>query len=74
MNWLTDMLSTNSSLSSAKVINFVGAVNGGLMLAFESYSKGLSPELFAIYLAYCGGNYGLGKYLDTKANNVPTVQ
>ena len=73
MSWLRDMLSSGADLSSARIINFIGAINGGMLLAYSSYTSTLNPELFAIYLAYCGGTYGFGKYFDTKANNAPTA-
>jgi hypothetical protein len=69
MSWLTNMLSNGTDLSSARVINFLGAINGGAMLAYTTYTGTLNPELFAIYLAYCGGTYSFGKYFDTKTTN-----
>ena len=69
MKWLSEMLSVDNNKSSARMINFIGAINGSILLAYETNLNGLSHELFAIYLAYCGGVYGVGKYFDKGVKN-----
>lgn len=63
--WLNEMLSSESNKSSARVINFIGAVNGGMLLAYDTYiHQMLSVECYGLYLAFCGGVYVIGKKLD----------
>jgi hypothetical protein len=66
INWLKEMLNSSSNVSSSRVINFIGAISGTLLLAYDTYLKGLSPEAFGLYLAYCGGVYVLGKHAGIK--------
>ena len=66
MQWFKDMLSSENNKSSARVINFIGAVTGTLLLTYETYLHGLHVVVFGVYLAYCGGVYVSGKYLDKK--------
>ncbi len=70
MEWLKEMLSATSANSSARVVNFFGAICGTGILGYATYKYGLDATCFATYLGYCGGVYGVGKYLDTKAVNV----
>jgi hypothetical protein len=69
MKWFNEMLSNDNNKSSARLINFIGAINGGALLTYETSLRGLSPELFAIYLSYCGCVYGFSKYFDKGAKN-----
>ena len=66
INWLKEMLNSSSNVSSSRVINFFGAIIGAVLLVYETYFRMLTPELFGIYLAYCGGIYIGGKYLGGK--------
>lgn len=66
INWLKEMLNSSSSVSSSRVINFLGAIVGAILLVYETYLRALSPELFGIYMTYCGGIYIGGKYLGGK--------
>ena len=62
--WIKSMLSSDSNKSSARVINFIGAIAGTIILIYDTYLHGLNADGFAIYLAYCGGVYIGGKFLD----------
>lgn len=64
MGFIKDMLSAESATSSARVINFIGAISGTCLLAYDTALHGLSIEAFGVYLAYCGGVYGVSKGLD----------
>lgn len=62
LNYLKEMLSTNSNKSSARLINFMGALLGAGLLAYDTATHGkLDSTNFGLYLAYCGGVYTLGK-------------
>lgn len=66
--WVKSLLSTDSNKSSARVINILGAITGTILLAYETYLHGLHVDVFGVYLAYCGGVYVGGKYLDNKGD------
>ena len=68
IKWLNDILSIDNNKSSARVINFIGAITGTMLLAYQTYLHGLSVDVFGVYLAYCGGVYVGGKYLDNKVD------
>jgi len=67
--WISQMLTSDSNKSSARVINFIGATTGTILLAYQTYLHGLSVDAFGVYLAYCGGVYVGGKYLDKGVDN-----
>jgi hypothetical protein len=73
MNYLQDMLSSDSNRSSARVINFIGAVTGTVLISYDTFLHGLRGDVFSVYLAYCGGVYVGGKYLDKKGNTNDSV-
>lgn len=64
--FLKEMLFSSSSSSSARAINTLGAVTGTLLISYTTFTVALPTEAFGIYMAYCGGVYGVGKYLDKK--------
>lgn len=67
MQFVKDMLQSDSSNSSARAINILGAFTGTILLSYTTVAASSLPvEPFGIYMAYCGGVYGLGKYLDKK--------
>jgi hypothetical protein len=57
---LRELLNPNSDVSSSRFINLGGWVTGTLLLAYEAYLHGLDVGVFGVYLAYCGGVYGVG--------------
>ena len=64
---LFDVLSDKGNVSSARLINVVGAITGtAIVLHNAIYLNDISSELFGIYMAYCGGVYGVGKYIDRR--------
>lgn len=68
--YVKDMLSNDSNKSSARVINFVGALLGSCLLAYDTAIHGrLDNDNFLAFLAYCGGVYGISKGLDKVGNN-----
>lgn len=69
INWLKDILSADSNKSSARLINFIGAITGTNLIAYQTYLHGLQADIFGVYLAYCGGVYVGGKYLEKGDTN-----
>lgn len=62
LEYLKEILSTNSNKSSARLINFMGAVLGAGLLAYDTAIHGqLDNTNFGLFLGYCGGVYTLGK-------------
>lgn len=65
--FLVKMMSNGANVSSARAINIVGAVASTVLVLYHGIVlKQLSAEIFGLYLAYCGGVYGVGKVLDNK--------
>lgn len=68
-DYIIEMLSNDSNKSSARLINFMGAILGALLLAIDTFVHGkLDPTNFGIFLAYCGGGYVASKTLDKVGN------
>jgi len=64
-DYILAMLSNDSNKSSARAINFIGAILGALLLAGDTFAHGkLDATNFGIFLAYCGGGYVASKTLD----------
>lgn len=62
IEYLKEMLSSNSNKSSARLINFMGALLGACLLAYDTATHGkLDSTNFGLFLGYCGGVYTLGK-------------
>lgn len=62
LNYLNEMLSSESNKSSARLINFMGAVLASMLLAYDTFIRGnLDSTNFGLFLGYCGGVYTLGK-------------
>lgn len=68
IEWIKSILSTDTNKSSARVINFIGALSGTILVAYQTYLHELSADILGVYLAYCGGVYVGGKYLDNKGD------
>ena len=67
---IQEMLSTDSNKSSARLINFMGALLGAGLLAYDTaINKHLDETNFGIFMAYCGGVYSIGKALDKDGKN-----
>lgn len=63
--YLKGMLSNDSNKSSARVINFMGALLGASLLAYDTAIHGkLDSTNFGLFLGYCGMGYGISKGLD----------
>ena len=64
MEWFKQIVSSNSAVSSARLINITGAITGFLLIMFDTLKSGtLDNTAFGIYLAYCAGVYATGKGL-----------
>jgi hypothetical protein len=62
MSFIKDLMGNSGVISSARVINVIGAVVGaGLIIADVVQRSSLDATNFGIYLAYCGGVYTIGK-------------
>ena len=65
LEYLKSMLSNDSNKSSARVINFMGAVLGASLIAYDTAIHGkLDSTNFGLFLSYCGLGYGISKSLD----------
>lgn len=63
--YIKEMLSSDTNKSSARVINFMGALLGAGLLAYDTAIHGaLNNGNFIAFLAYCGMGYGISKGLD----------
>jgi len=70
IEYLKSMLSNDSNKSSARVINFMGAILGVSLLAYDTVIHGsLNNANFIAFLTYCGIGYGISKGLDKVGNN-----
>ena len=63
--YLKQMLSNDSNKSSARLINFMGAILGASLIAYDTaiHSK-LDSTNLGLFLGYCGGGYIASKTLD----------
>lgn len=62
-----EILTDEGQISSARVINVLGAVTGTVLLVYHGMWLGtLDAEVFGIYMGYCAGVYGVGKYMDRR--------
>lgn len=67
IEYIKGMLSNDSDKSSTRVINFMGAILGAGLLAYDTATHGrLDSTNFGLFLGYCGGVYSIGKALSTK--------
>lgn len=65
MQIFKDIVSSESSVSSARSINILGACTASALLIWDTIVNGaVRNESFGMYLAYCAGVYGYGKKLD----------
>lgn len=61
------MFGDNTSVSTAKVLNFYGGILVGVLLAYQTFTTGkLDLAITGELLAYCAVNYGVGKKLDNE--------
>lgn len=64
---LSNIVTDNGSISSARVINIGGFVVGTVLLVYHGlWLDKLDAEVFGLYMLYCGGVYGTGKLIDRK--------
>lgn len=69
-SYIKSMLSNDSNKSSARLINFMGALLGAGLLAYDTAIHGkLDSTNFGLFLSYCGLGYGISKGLDKVGNN-----
>lgn len=69
IEYLKEMLSTNSNKSSSRLINLMGALVGAILLIGDTfYKSGLDNTNFGLFLGYCGGVYTLGKAIGRGEN------
>ena len=65
LEYLKQMLSSDSNKSSARMINFMGAILGASLLAYDTATHGkLDSTNFGIFLGYCGTGFVASKALD----------
>lgn len=68
---MREVVTDKGEISSARLINIVGAVTGTMLLLYHGlWLDNLSGEVLGVYLAYCSGTYGIGKYMDRRYRNV----
>lgn len=61
------LISNMSEYSSARFVNIQGFYTATALIATDTFLRGhLDDVNFMWYLAYCGGVYGVSKYLDKK--------
>ena len=77
LQYLKNMVSSDATVSSARVINISGFVTStGLMIADFSAKNALDTTNFGLYLTYCAGGFVASKALDyfkKEPTNVSTV-
>lgn len=67
MQILKEILTDNGSISSARVINVGGFVIGSALLSYHGFwLDKLDAEIYGLYMAYCAGTYGAGKWIERK--------
>ena len=70
MQIFKDIVSSESSVSSARSINILGACVASAVLIWDTVTNGaVRNEAFGMFLAYCAGVYGYGKKLDKGPND-----
>lgn len=73
-NYIIEMLSTNSNKSSARLINFMGAILGAMLLAYDTALHGaLNSTNYGLFLGYCGVGFTASKALDKVGNNATST-
>jgi len=74
MNWLAWVgfyKDETGRLSSTRLTVITGCFTSSAIVAYLAYDGTLTEALFGLYLAYCGGVYGMMKFSDnsvTKAS------
>jgi hypothetical protein len=69
-NYLSQVLSNDSNKSSARLINFAGAILGAGLLAYDTgIHGGLNSTNFGLFLGYCGTGFVASKALDKVGQN-----
>ena len=69
LQYLKNMVSSDATVSSARVINISGFVTStGLMIADFSAKNALDTANFVAYLTYCAGGFAVSKGLDYLQN------
>ena len=69
--YLSQVLSRDSNKSSARLINFAGAILGSGLLAYDTAIHGaLNSNNFGLFLGYCGTGFVASKALDKVGSNV----
>lgn len=67
---LKQIVSDGSDVSSARIINIMGAVTGTALITYHGiWLDTLTYDVFGVYLAYCGGVYAAGKYVSRRYND-----
>ena len=70
MQIFKDIVSSESSVSSARSINILGACVASAVLIWDTVTNGaVRNEAFGMFLAYCAGVYSYGKKLDKEKVN-----
>ncbi len=70
-----NLISTKSSTSSSRAINLLGAVISSFVVVYQCVIlHTINYEIFGLYLAYCGGVYGVGKYLERKQDDSTSTE
>lgn len=69
------LITSASEYSSARFINVLGFFTATALIGYDTFLRGhLDDVNFMWYLAYCGGVYGVSKYLEKKEpTNVSAV-
>ena len=67
MQILSEIVTDNGAISSARVINLGGFIIGSTLLMYHGlWLDKLDAEVYGLYLGYCAGVYGTGKWIERK--------
>lgn len=65
IEFFKNMLHNESAISSARFINVAGFFTATSLMVYDTVLRGMLDNAnFGMYLAYCGGVYGVSKVLD----------
>ena len=70
LEFFKKLITSANEYSSARFINIQGFYTATALIIYDIYLRGhLDDTNFIWYLAYCGGVYGVSKYLEKKETN-----
>ena len=66
VQFIKEALTSGSNKSSSRLINMSGFVVVTILLSYQTFTSGLTYDLFGVYMLYCAGVYTGGKYVGGK--------